>query len=105
MFKGGYTMIDCTGISLSTESKQTIAGIYAKVKKAYATGKAVFAQNCTFSSQATTPIQVMINPDPTPGSKTYICTASTLQLWVGEDNGVTVVNMAPSNNNRTTKSK
>lgn len=104
MFKGGYTMIDCTGISLSTDTKQTIAGIYAKVKKAYASGKAVFAQNCTFSSAVVTPIQVMINPDPTPGSKTYICTASTLQLWVGEDNGVTVQNMAPSNQaKRTTK--
>lgn len=104
MFKGGYTMVDCTGISLSTETKQTITGIYAKVKKAYNTGKAVFAQNCTFSSKAVTPIQVMINPDPTPGSKTYICTASTLQLWVGEDDGVTISNMAPSNQaKKTTK--
>ena len=103
MFKGGYTMVDCTGISLSTETKQTVSGIYAKVKKAYNAGKAVFAQNLTFASLATTPIQVMINPNPAEGSTDFICTASTLQLWVGADDGVTVVNMAPSN--RTTKSK
>ena len=103
MFKGGYTMIDCTGISLSTETKQTVSGIYAKVKRAYNAGKAVFAQGCTFADLATTPIQVMVNPDPAPGSKTFVCTASTLQLWIGEDDGVTVSNMAPSN--RTTKSK
>lgn len=103
MFKGGYTMIDCTGISLSTETKQTVSGIYAKVKKAYNAGKAVFAQGCTFANLATTPIQVMINPNPAEGSTDFICTASTLQLWVDASDGVTVVNMAPSN--RTTKSK
>lgn len=93
---GGYTMIDCSGIELTTATKQTVTGIYAQVVKAFKAGKLVLAYNLTFANGKVTPVSVMINPEP--GSTTgYIATASTLQLWIDEDDGVTVVNMTPTN--------
>ena len=101
---GGYTMIDCSGIELTTATKQTIAGIYKQVVTAYKADKAVLACNLTFSTGKVTPVAIMINPEP--GSTTgYIATASTLQLWIDEDDGVKVVNLAPTGDAKTTKSK
>ena len=101
---GGYTMIDCSGIELTTATKQTIAGIYKQVVTAYKADKAVLACNLTFSTGKVPPVAIMINPEP--GSTTgYIATASTLQLWIDEDDGVTVVNLAPTGDAKTTKSK
>lgn len=103
-FIGGYTMIDCSGIELTTADKQTISGIYNKIKKAYKANKQVLACNLTFANGKVTPVSVMINPEP--GSTTgYIATASTLQLWIDEDDGVTVVNMAPANRSTSKSSK
>ena len=102
-FIGGYSQIDCSGIDLITAEKQTIAGIYSQVKKAAAANKTVLACNLVFSQKPCTPVSVMINADPA-GTTTYVCTAATLQLWVDENDGVTVVNMAPSNRTaKTTK--
>lgn len=99
---GGYTMIDCAGIELTTGDKQTITGIYNQVKTAYKADKQVIACNLTFAAGKVTPVSVMINPEP--GSDTgYIATASTLQLWIGADDGVTVVNMAPTANRSAAK--
>lgn len=100
---GGYTMIDCSGIELTTATKQTVTGIYNQVKKAYKSDKQVLAYNLTFASGKVTPVSVMINPEP--GSDTgYIATASTLQLWIDASDGVTVVNMAPAGEAKASRS-
>lgn len=103
-FVGGYSQIDCSGIDLITAEKQTIAGIYAQVKNAAKANKAVLACNMVFSQKPCTPVYVMVNADPA-GTTTYVCTASTLQLWVDKDDGVTVVNMAPANRTATKSKK
>ena len=93
---GGYALVDCTGVELTSESKQTVAGIYNKIKKAYASNKPVYACNLTFSDKRVTPVNIFINP--LPGSDTTLVgTASTLQLRVDNADGVTIVNMAPTN--------
>ena len=98
---GGYALVDCAGIELTSESKQTVAGIYNKIKKAYEGNKPVYACNLTFSDKRVTPVNIFINP--LPGSDTSLVgTASTLQLIVDNADGVTIVNMAPTN--RTAKS-
>ena len=98
MANGGYIMVDCTGIDLNTDTKQTITGIFDQVDKAFKSGKPVYAINATFNisgtGNMTSPVNVMINSDENGG---YIATASTLQLWIDSDDGVTVVNMAPAN--------
>ena len=98
MANGGYIMVDCTGIDLNTDTKQTITGIFNKVATAFKSGKPVYCVNATFNISGTgntvSPVAVMINSDENGG---YVATASTLQLWIDSDDGVTIVNMAPSN--------
>lgn len=98
MANGGYIMVDCTGIDLNTDSKQTISGIFNKVATAFKSGKPIYCVNATFNISGTgntvSPVAVMVNSDENGG---YVATASTLQLWIDSDDGVTIVNMAPSN--------
>ena len=99
MANGGYIMVDCTGIDLNTATKQTITGIFDQVETAFKSGKPAYAVGATFNINGTgnytSPINVMINSDENGG---YIATASTLQLWVDKDDGVTIVNLAPASN-------
>ena len=98
MANGGYILVDCTGLDLNTDSKQTITGIFNKVATAFKSGKPVYCVNATFNISGTgntvSPVAVMVNSDENGG---YVATASTLQLWIDSDDGVTIVNMASSN--------
>ena len=95
VFKGGYSQIDCSGIELTTATKQTVPGIYNQVVKALSANKLTIACGLKFGTNPCTPVPVMINDDP--NGDEIVCTASTLQLFIGADNGVRVVNMAPAN--------
>lgn len=86
----GYVIIDCEGLELTDSTKQTLAGIFARVTEAYKTGKPCIAYNCTWDNYKISPISVMVNPRP---SGNYIATASTLQLEIDPQDGVTVINM------------
>lgn len=90
---GGYVTIDATGVNLLAESKTTVEGIFAKVVTAYNTGKMCLAEGCTWGTVPTSPIPVMV----LPLDGKYTCTACTLQLTVDPEDGVTVLNLAPSN--------
>ena len=93
--KGGYSLIDCGGLDLISETSQSITGLNHRVAKAYKDNKPVYACNCFWGDDYITPVSVMINPLPgTPTS--YVCTSSTLQIIVAIDDSVTIVNMAPS---------
>ena len=85
---GGYIIVDCTGLELTAQSKLTISGIYKQVDAAYKTGKPVLAVNCTFEDDIMSPVYVMVNPR---SNGNYIATASTLQITIDEDDGVTIV--------------
>lgn len=87
---GGYKLIDCTGLDLLDDSKQSITGIYAKVEEAYKTGKPILACNLEWGDVGImSPVAVMVLPYATG---TYTCTASTLQIWVTDDDKVEVHN-------------
>ena len=96
--KGGYLNIDCTGVELTTETVQTVAGIYDRIVSAVKANKPIFAYNCTWENDIMTPIAIMVTPR---SSGNYIATASTLQLEIAPDNTVTVINMLA--NTRTAK--
>lgn len=89
--KGGYTLIDCTGLDLTKGStQQTISGIYAKVKAAYKGGKMIIAENCNWGTDGfVTPINVFAIDFGTY----FICTASTLQITVTNQDKITITNM------------
>lgn len=54
MNKGGYVMIDCTGLDLGNLG--TVAGLYSKVKDAINTNKPIILNGVVNGSQAFTPI-------------------------------------------------
>ena len=92
--KGGYVLVDCKGLDLTSESTQTITGLYAKVKAAMATGKMIIAENMTWGEgKSVSPVAGFgIDMGSTYGI--YV-TASTLQIRVSPSDVVTIVNMAP----------
>ena len=96
IMKGGYVLVDCKGLDLTSEDTQTFTGLYAKIKKAMATGKLIIAENMVWGSDGTiSPVHVFaIDMGSTYG---IYCTASTLQIRVSPADVVTIVNMAPSN--------
>lgn len=86
----GYVRIDCKGLELTSETKQTITGIFNRVKEAHGTGKPCIVYNATWDGYLMSPISVMINERP---SGHYIATASTLQIEIDNEDGVTIINM------------
>lgn len=88
--KGGYILLDCRGLELTSPVKLTKTGIYKKVKDAYESGKPVYAVNCLWEGDPMSPISVMITKR---SSGNYIATASTLQIVIDENNGVEIINM------------
>lgn len=92
--RGGYVMIDCTGLDLIKGSTaQTINGLYAAVKSAMVVNKPIVAVNCNWDGKPVTPIYVMAIDFTTA----IICTASTLQVQITPEDVVTIVNLAPAN--------
>ena len=95
----GYVSVDCTGINLLAGEKQTVTGIFAKSTEAINTGKPIYAINLQYGSGVPmTPVSVMAIYE---GGK-YCFSASILQIWVDDEDGVEVVNLAPAT--RSTKS-
>ena len=92
--KAGYVLVNASGLDLTSESSQTIAGLYNKVKAAMATGKMIIAENIIWGSDGViSPIPVFaIDMGSTYG---IYLTASTLQIRVSPSNVVTIYNMAP----------
>ena len=93
--KGGYVLVDCKGLDLTSETTQTITGLYAKVKAAMATGKLIIAENMIWGDDGTiSPVHVFaIDMGSTYG---IYCTAATLQIRISPADVVTIVNMAPA---------
>ena len=92
--KGGYTLIDCTGLDLIKGStEQSITGIYNKVKAAMATGKMMIAENCNWNGAFVTPISLFA----IDFGDCIIATSSTLQIVILPTDVITIRNMAPSN--------
>lgn len=88
--KGGYILIDCGGLNLLSETSQTITGLYAKVKKAHALNKPIYAVNCVYGAGVKmSPIQVFTIYE----SGSMIGTASILQIRVASDDSVTITSL------------
>ena len=88
---GGYMMIDCQGIDLLSNSSQTKAGLYKALQVAMMIEKPIFAYGMYWGTgKPITPIPVFaiqLLDD------TIVCTSSTLQVWVTDEDSVEVHNM------------
>lgn len=94
--KGGYVLVDCKGLDLLSESTQTIAGLYDRVKSAMATGKMIIAENLIWNDGVARPVSPVSCFGIDMGDYGIYITASTLQIRVSKLDVVTIVNMAPA---------
>lgn len=53
---GGYIMIDCKGLDLTSNEEQTISGLYNDMVNAIKTGKPLVAYNCVWGSNSDSPM-------------------------------------------------
>lgn len=53
---GGYVMIDCKGLDLTSNEEQTISGLYNDMVNAIKTGKPLVAYNCVWGSNNDSPM-------------------------------------------------
>lgn len=89
---GEYVNIDASGLDVHETEKQTINGIYKKTLDAKKADKPIFVYNAVFGDYGKiSPIGVFCNF--ASDGKTIICTSSTLQIIVDENDGVTINNM------------
>lgn len=89
--KGGYTMIDCKGLNLLSQSAQTISGLYNDCKTAIATGKVVFAHNIFYGEGVPmTPAPVTLN-FASAESTNIIFQISSKQIKVASNDVVTII--------------
>lgn len=89
--KGGYINIDCSGLDLTKGStEQTLSGLYNTVKSAFQANKPIFAYNANWGENGiVSPIQVFVIDFGTQ----FICTSSTLQIIVTNQDKVTINNL------------
>lgn len=98
--KGGYTLIDCTGLDLTAESTKTISGLYNKVKAAIDTGKMIIVANMIWGSgKPVTPVPVFAVDF---GNDGIYCTVSTRQIQISKLDVVTIVDLAPESDDSET---
>lgn len=87
---GGYSIVDCKGLNLLAQSKQTIPGLYKAVAAAYGTDKLIIAENCVYGEGVNLtdiPVFAIIE------AGVYILTASILQVRVSSDDGVIITSL------------
>ena len=91
--KGGYTLLDCTGLDLTGGSTpQSIAGAWEKSKNALATGKPIVAVGSVYGTG------VPVSPVTCFGwyisATEIVIVGATLHIHVKNDNTVTVLDVA-----------
>lgn len=90
--KGGYYLVDCEGLDLTTSVKVTKAGWWDKAKKALASNKPLVCCNCVYGTgKKVTPVTCFgwyIN------SSTIVIVGATLHIQIDSDNGVVVQDVA-----------
>lgn len=89
---GGYFMVDCGGLVITSQVEQTIAGIYDRCKAAIDSGKVVIATNCVYNSSNATPFPVFAINE----AGTLILTTSILQVRVTTGDKVNIVSLIES---------
>ena len=87
----GYTLIDCRGLDLTSESEQLLPGMYAQLRTAMIIGKPLIGCNCYWGSgKPLTPIHFFANQWC---DGLIVCTSSILNINVTSSDVVTIQNL------------
>ena len=103
--KGGYYILDASGVNLLATAKATVSGIHAKAITALATGKPILMYNCTYGAN------IPASPVPCFGhmsSTSVVLHADMLEITIDNADGVTIAGSTleeTTNNTTTTKRK
>ena len=91
---GGYYLVDCEALDLTSESAVTKTGFWNKAKKALAQNKPLMAYNCLYGSGKP------VSPVPCFGwylsSSSIVIVGATLHIIISNDDSVIVQDVVPS---------
>lgn len=88
--KGGYILVDASGIELTSAEPKTVTGIWNKAVAAIGSGKPIVACGCTYSSAPVSPVT---------GFGWYIATdeivfvGATLHIHIKDNDSVTILDV------------
>ena len=88
--KGGYYLLDAKKVELTETDPQPVAGIFAEVKKALATGKPIVAENLLYGAAPVSPVNCF---GWYLSTTEIVLVSATLHLHVKSDNTVTVLDV------------
>lgn len=90
---GGYIMIDCKGLDLTSAEEQTISGLYNDMVNAIKTGKPLFAYNCVWGSNNDSPMTPIPFFAQNWSDSMVVVTSSTLNITCTSADKVNVTSL------------
>ena len=84
--KGGYTLVDCTGLDLGNVGK--VDGIYQKLLTAYKSNKLVIAKNIVNGSAKFTPIAVFLATETVESATVIVLTIMNIPYRVSSNDTI-----------------
>lgn len=84
--KGGYSLVDCTGLNLGSLGK--VDGIYNKMLTAYKANKLVLASGIVNGSASFTPIPVFLATETVSSKTVIVMTLMNLPYRISDDDVV-----------------
>lgn len=88
---GGYILVDCAGLDLSSAEAQSISGIWKKAVAAIKAQKPIIAENCTYGEAPVSPVTCFgwyLADDE------IVIVGATLHVHVKDDDTATVLDVA-----------
>lgn len=89
--KGGYIIIDCKGLDLSSSTAQEIEDSFAIATRALNSGKPIIAKNCVYGNAPVSPVTCFAWAI---SATEIVIVGATLHIHVKSDNTATVLDVA-----------
>ena len=90
---GGYVMIDCKGLDLTSNEEQTINGLYDDMVSAIKSGRPLVAYNCVWGLNNNSPMTPIPFFAQNWSDSTVMATASSLNITCTSADKVTVTSL------------
>ena len=101
--KGGYYMVDCSGLDLTDATKQEKAGLFAAMQKALKSNKPLIAYGFVWGDNSDSPLSPITFFAQAWTSSLIVGTASTKNITVNSDDEVYVTDLVAAGAAKTTK--
>ena len=103
--KGGYYMVDCSGLDLTDSTKQEKAGLFAAMQKALKSNKPLIAYGFVWGDNSDSPLSPITFFAQARTSSLIVATASTKNVTVNSDDEVYVTDLVAAGAAKTTTTK